>query len=204
MRSAARPASTPPTGPRRRTARATSASPCSAPKWRCRRWARSTPEQRKGRFVAVICLAWPDGEAEYFRGEAEGTLVWPPRGDKRLRLRPGIPAGRADAHLRRDDRGGKARLEARPGGGAVASRPRLPEIRAARSWVRRDSTRRMPTQLDRIPASASMCTGRSARRSARIATSTAMSATSRSTRSALRAPSRPSLRPCASGPARAR
>ncbi len=40
------------------------------------------PGQRKGRFVAVICLAWPDGEAEYFRGEAEGTLVWPPRGDK--------------------------------------------------------------------------------------------------------------------------
>jgi len=39
-----------------------------------------TPAQRKGRFVAVICLAWPDGEAEYFRGEAEGTLVWPPRG----------------------------------------------------------------------------------------------------------------------------
>lgn len=39
------------------------------------------PAQRKGRFVAVICLAWPDGEAEYFRGEAEGTLVWPPRGD---------------------------------------------------------------------------------------------------------------------------
>ena len=41
-----------------------------------------TPEERTGRFVAVICLAWPDGEAEYFRGEAEGQLVWPPRGDK--------------------------------------------------------------------------------------------------------------------------
>jgi XTP/dITP diphosphohydrolase len=40
------------------------------------------PAQRTGRFVAVICLAWPGGEAEYFRGEAEGTLVWPPRGDK--------------------------------------------------------------------------------------------------------------------------
>jgi XTP/dITP diphosphohydrolase len=39
------------------------------------------PEQRKGRFVAVICLAFPDGEAEYYRGEAEGTLVWPPRGE---------------------------------------------------------------------------------------------------------------------------
>ncbi len=37
-------------------------------------------DDRTGRFVAVICLAWPDGHAEYFRGEAEGTLVWPPRG----------------------------------------------------------------------------------------------------------------------------
>ena len=39
------------------------------------------PGDRRGRFVAVICLAWPDGHAEYFRGEAEGTLVWPPRGE---------------------------------------------------------------------------------------------------------------------------
>lgn len=39
-------------------------------------------DQRTGRFVAVICLAWPDGHAEYFRGEAEGNLVWPPRGEK--------------------------------------------------------------------------------------------------------------------------
>lgn len=39
------------------------------------------PAQRKGRFVAVICLAWPDGHAEYFRGEVEGALVWPPRGE---------------------------------------------------------------------------------------------------------------------------
>lgn len=42
----------------------------------------TTPAQRTGRFVSVICLAWPDGHAEYFRGEAEGVLVWPPRGDK--------------------------------------------------------------------------------------------------------------------------
>lgn len=41
----------------------------------------ATPERRTGRFVAVICLAFPDGEAEYYRGEAEGTLVWPPRGE---------------------------------------------------------------------------------------------------------------------------
>jgi XTP/dITP diphosphohydrolase len=40
------------------------------------------PAQRTGRFVAVLCLSQPDGRAEYFRGEVEGTLVWPPRGDK--------------------------------------------------------------------------------------------------------------------------
>lgn len=39
-----------------------------------------TPDKRHGRFVSVLCLAWPDGHAEYFRGEIEGTLVWPPRG----------------------------------------------------------------------------------------------------------------------------
>jgi XTP/dITP diphosphohydrolase len=39
-----------------------------------------SPGQRSGRFVAVICVAWPDGHTEYFRGEAEGQLVWPPRG----------------------------------------------------------------------------------------------------------------------------
>jgi XTP/dITP diphosphohydrolase len=40
------------------------------------------PAQRTGRFVAVLCLSQPDGRAEYFRGEVEGSLVWPPRGDK--------------------------------------------------------------------------------------------------------------------------
>ena len=39
-----------------------------------------TPEQRKGRFVSVLCLAWPDGHTEIFRGEVEGHIVWPPRG----------------------------------------------------------------------------------------------------------------------------
>jgi XTP/dITP diphosphohydrolase len=41
-----------------------------------------TPDRRAGRFVSVICLAWPDGHAEYFRGEVAGTLVWPPRGPR--------------------------------------------------------------------------------------------------------------------------
>jgi XTP/dITP diphosphohydrolase len=41
----------------------------------------TTPDKRGARFVAVVCLAFPDGGEETFRGEVEGTLVWPPRGD---------------------------------------------------------------------------------------------------------------------------
>lgn len=42
----------------------------------------TTPAQRTARFVSVLCLAWPDGHVELFRGEVEGTFVWPPRGTK--------------------------------------------------------------------------------------------------------------------------
>jgi XTP/dITP diphosphohydrolase len=38
------------------------------------------PAQRTGRFVSVLCLAWPDGHTEFFRGEIEGVVAWPPRG----------------------------------------------------------------------------------------------------------------------------
>jgi XTP/dITP diphosphohydrolase len=37
---------------------------------------------RRAFFVAVLALAWPDGHLEAFRGEAHGTLVWPPRGGR--------------------------------------------------------------------------------------------------------------------------
>lgn len=39
-----------------------------------------SPDKRGCRFVSVLCLAWPDGHVELFRGEIEGTVVWPPRG----------------------------------------------------------------------------------------------------------------------------
>ena len=42
----------------------------------------ATPEQRGGRFVAVLALALPDGQVETFTGRVDGTLVWPPRGDQ--------------------------------------------------------------------------------------------------------------------------
>lgn len=37
---------------------------------------------RRARFVSVLTIAWPDGHVETFRGEVEGTLVWPPRGNR--------------------------------------------------------------------------------------------------------------------------
>lgn len=40
----------------------------------------TTADARSARFVSVLCLAWPDGHVELFRGEVEGTVVWPPRG----------------------------------------------------------------------------------------------------------------------------
>ena len=40
----------------------------------------TTPDQRRAQFVAVLCLALPSGETHFFRGEARGTVVWPPRG----------------------------------------------------------------------------------------------------------------------------
>ncbi|MBP0651319.1 non-canonical purine NTP pyrophosphatase, partial [Mycobacterium tuberculosis] len=35
---------------------------------------------RRAFFVAVLCLAEPDGRTTFFRGEVHGELVWPPRG----------------------------------------------------------------------------------------------------------------------------
>src|SRR5258708_16996804 len=39
-------------------------------------------KDRRAQFVAVLALAWPDGEVALFRGEAHGRLTWPPRGER--------------------------------------------------------------------------------------------------------------------------
>ena len=44
--------------------------------------AAATPRQRKAHFVSALCVAWPDGDVEEFEGRVDGTLVWPPRGEK--------------------------------------------------------------------------------------------------------------------------
>ncbi len=41
-----------------------------------------SPEQRRAKFVCVLCLANPMGAAQFFEGTVEGHLVWPPRGDR--------------------------------------------------------------------------------------------------------------------------
>ena len=36
---------------------------------------------RSASFNATLCLAWPDGHCEFYKGIISGHLVWPPRGD---------------------------------------------------------------------------------------------------------------------------
>ncbi|HCH56358.1 MAG TPA: non-canonical purine NTP pyrophosphatase, RdgB/HAM1 family [Rhodospirillaceae bacterium] len=37
---------------------------------------------RRAQFVCALALTWPDGHSEIFEGTVDGTLVWPPRGDR--------------------------------------------------------------------------------------------------------------------------
>lgn len=38
---------------------------------------------RDAHFICALAIAWPnDGQCETFEGRIDGTLVWPPRGDK--------------------------------------------------------------------------------------------------------------------------
>jgi len=50
---------------------------------------------RNAHFVCALALCWPDGRSEWFEGRVEGTLVWPPRGDRGFGYDPMfVPAGR--------------------------------------------------------------------------------------------------------------
>lgn len=41
-----------------------------------------TNPDRSAQFVCALALTWPDGYSEIFEGTVDGTLVWPPRGDR--------------------------------------------------------------------------------------------------------------------------
>jgi XTP/dITP diphosphohydrolase len=40
------------------------------------------PADRRAHFVSALCVAWPDGHVEEVEARVDGTLVWPPRGDR--------------------------------------------------------------------------------------------------------------------------
>ena len=40
------------------------------------------PAARRAHFVSALCVAWPDDHREEFEAAVDGTLVWPPRGEK--------------------------------------------------------------------------------------------------------------------------
>lgn len=42
----------------------------------------SGARDRRAHFICNLCLAWPDGQSVAFEGRVDGTLVWPPRGDR--------------------------------------------------------------------------------------------------------------------------
>jgi XTP/dITP diphosphohydrolase len=42
----------------------------------------TAPAQRGAHFVSALAVAWPDGHTEEFEAKVDGTLVWPPRGDR--------------------------------------------------------------------------------------------------------------------------
>ena len=53
--------------------------------------------QRDAWFSCVLALAWPDGEHAVYEGRVDGTLTWPPRGDKGFGYDPVfVPQGRTE------------------------------------------------------------------------------------------------------------
>jgi XTP/dITP diphosphohydrolase len=62
------------------------------------RLAATPPEAgRDAHFTCALALAWPDGHVEWFEGCVEGSLVWPPRGDRGFGYDPMfVPHGREE------------------------------------------------------------------------------------------------------------
>jgi XTP/dITP diphosphohydrolase len=62
-------------------------------------------KKRAAHFAAALTLCWPDGHCETFEGRVEGTLVWPPRGDKGFGYDPMfLPNGRVETFGEMDQR----------------------------------------------------------------------------------------------------
>ena len=132
------------------------------------------PSQRKAHFVSALCVAWPDGHLEEVEARADGTLVWPPRGDAGFGYDPSFLP---DGHTRTFGEMTSMEKHGLPPHGLGLSH-------RAKAFVAHARARCALTIACRLTAttpSASTSTGRSACRNAPIAISTAMSAMRRST-----------------------
>jgi XTP/dITP diphosphohydrolase len=50
---------------------------------------------RDAHFVCALAVCWPDGHCEWFEGRIDGTIVWPPRGERGFGYDPVFqPCGR--------------------------------------------------------------------------------------------------------------
>ena len=77
------------------------------------------PDERRAHFVSALALALPDGSSEAFEGRVDGTLVWPPRGDRGFGYDPMfLPDGhsRTFGEMSAEEKHGW-----RPGGGEALS-----------------------------------------------------------------------------------
>jgi len=87
-----------------------------------------TPDKRTARFVSVLCLAFPNGATETWRGEVKGTMVWPPRGTNGFGYDPMfVPEGetRTFGELTAEEKHGKSH---RAKAFAQFARARLPRL----------------------------------------------------------------------------
>ncbi len=69
---------------------------------------------RGAHFACALAIAWPnDGQAEAFEGRVEGTLVWPPRGERGFGYDPMFAAAGYDETFGEMDPGEKHRISHR-------------------------------------------------------------------------------------------
>ena len=88
----------------------------------------TTPQARTAHFVAVLCLAFPNGATETWRGEVKGHMVWPPRGANGFGYDPMfVPEGetRTFGELTAEEKHGRSH---RARAFALFARARLPRL----------------------------------------------------------------------------
>jgi XTP/dITP diphosphohydrolase len=69
--------------------------------------------ERDAAFHCVLALAWPDGDELVYEGRAEGSVTWPPRGDRGFGYDPVFIAAGREQTFGEMDPGEKQRINHR-------------------------------------------------------------------------------------------